>query len=208
MFIGGLQRCSLVDYPERVSAVIFLRGCNFRCPYCHNARLVDPARFDEPLDPAAVFDFLRSRTGRLQGVVVSGGEPLLNEDLSELLARIRALGYPVKLDTNGSFPDRLSALASAGLLDFIAMDIKAPLERYDELAGVPVDTIAIRKSVGIIKKSGIPYLFRTTFAKPLLDEDDISRIKEFLGPEVPYRVQPLNSRAEWLNPGALLNPAR
>jgi len=202
MLVGGLQRSSLVDYPGHVSAVIFTQGCNFRCPYCHNPQLVEPARFGQPLDMEDVFRFLQSRIGRLQAVVVTGGEPLVHDDLPALLARIRALGYLVKLDTNGSFPDKLSAVVSAGLVDFIAMDIKAPLGRYGELAGVQVDIGAIQKSVGIIKASGVDYLFRTTMAEPLLDEDDIRKIRTFLGPRAHYSVQPLNPRAEWLRPEA------
>lgn len=202
MIIGGLQRSSLVDYPGHVSAVIFTQGCNFRCPYCHNSQLVDPARFEPPLDENDVFRFLQSRIGRLDAVVVTGGEPLIHSDLPILLARIRALGYLVKLDTNGSFPDQLSAVVSAGLVDFIAMDIKAPFERYDELAGVSVDIWAIRKSIAIIKEVGVGYLFRTTLAKPLLSENDIHQIREFLGPGAHYRVQSLNPTAEWLKPEA------
>jgi pyruvate formate lyase activating enzyme len=202
MLIGGLQRSSLVDYPRHVSAVIFTQGCNFRCPYCHNPQLVEPARFGQPLDIEDVFRFLQSRIGRLQAVVVTGGEPLVHDDLPALLARIRAMGYLVKLDTNGSFPDKLSAVVSAGLVDFIAMDIKAPLRRYGELAGVHVDVGALQKSIGIIKACGVDYLFRTTMAEPLLGEDDICEIRTFLGPGAHYSVQPLNPRAEWLRPEA------
>lgn len=202
MFIGGLQRSSLVDYPGHVSAVIFTQGCNFRCPYCHNPQLVDPVRFTQSFDEGEVFRFLQSRIGRLEAVVVSGGEPLVHDDLPVLLARMRALGYLVKLDTNGSFPDKLSAVVSAGLVDFIAMDIKAPLGRYGELAGVPVDIGAIRESIRIIRNSGVDYLFRTTMAEPLLDENDICEIRTFLGPRAHYRVQPLNPRGEWLRPEA------
>ncbi|MEN6490430.1 MAG: anaerobic ribonucleoside-triphosphate reductase activating protein [Rectinema sp.] len=202
MLIGGLQRCSLVDYPGHLCAVIFTQGCNFRCPYCHNPQLVDPARFEAPLDEEKVFNFLRSRIGRLRGVVVSGGEPLLNDDLPEFLDRIGQMGYLVKLDTNGSFPDRLSAIVSAGLVDFIAMDVKAPFGRYGELAGVPVDVGAIQESIRIIRNSGTEYLFRTTLAKPLLDEKDTRLIRSFLGPGAHYRVQPLNPAAEWLRPEA------
>lgn len=204
MLIGGLQRCSLVDYPGHVSAVIFTQGCNFRCPYCHNPQLVDPARFGQPLDVDEVFRFLQSRIGRLQAVVVSGGEPLVHDDLPALLGRIRELGYLVKLDTNGSFPGRLSAVVSAGLVDFIAMDIKAPFGRYGELAGVPIDIEAIRESIRIIRESGVDYLFRTTLAEPLLGEDDIRTIRELLGPAEHYRVQPINPNAEWLRPEARL----
>jgi len=136
--------------------------------------------------------------------VVSGGEPLLNAGVSELLSQIRKLGYPVKFDTNGSFPDRLSAIISAGLVDFTAMDIKAPFEHYDELAGVSVDVEAIQESIRIIRDSGVECLFRTTLAKPLLAEEDIARIREFLGPTTNYRVQPLNPNAEWLRPEARL----
>jgi pyruvate formate lyase activating enzyme len=211
MLIGGLQRSSLVDYPGHISAVIFTQGCNFRCPFCHNPQLVDPAHFEPPVDEDDVFHFLQSRIGRLEAVVVTGGEPLMHSDLPALLTRLRALGYRIKLDTNGSFPDQLSAVVSARLVDFIAMDIKAPFERYDELAGVPVDLEAIRKSIDIIENADVGYLFRTTLAEPLLGEADIRKILELLGPEAAHhRVQPLNPTAEWLRPearrGGIMSP--
>lgn len=200
MTIGGLQRCSLVDYPGHVAAVIFVQGCNFRCPFCQNSHLVLPERFEPPLDMEAISCFLISRTHLLQGVVVSGGEPLLHDDIPSLLARIRGLGYSVKLDTNGSLPCRLKAIVDDRLVDFIAMDIKAPLHRYDALAGTTVNTDLIKESIGIIQHSGIQYMFRTTFAKPLLDDDDIRQIRDLLGDDINYRVQPINPSAVWLDP--------
>ena len=126
MHIGGLQRFSLVDYPGRVSAVVFLQGCNFRCPYCHNPHLVYPMLFEDPMEEADVLQYLDKRRGMIQGVVISGGEALLQERLAGFLGHIKGMGYPVKLDTNGSFPDHLEMLAAKGLVDYVALDYKAP----------------------------------------------------------------------------------
>jgi len=139
MIIGGLQRFSLIDYPGKISAILFTRGCNFRCPYCHNPELVDPQRYAEPWQEEEYWAFLQSRTQKLDAVVVTGGEPTLQEDLEPFLEKIRKMGFLIKLDTNGSNPDVLKDLLSANLVDYIAMDIKAPLEKYSEVAKVPID---------------------------------------------------------------------
>ena len=126
MVIAGFQKVSLSDFPGKISAIVFTQGCNFRCRYCHNPELVDPARYAAPLAVDAVLDFLAGRVGRIQGVVVTGGEPTLHADLPGLLARIKSLGLAVKLDTNGSRPDVLEEVFRQGIVDYIAMDIKAP----------------------------------------------------------------------------------
>ncbi|MFP4472621.1 MAG: anaerobic ribonucleoside-triphosphate reductase activating protein [Candidatus Omnitrophota bacterium] len=189
MRIGGLQKISLIDYPGNVAAVVFTQGCNFRCPYCHNVNLVSPACFADPISEYDVLDFLSTRVEKLKGVVVTGGEPTLQPDLPEFLQKIRTLGFLVKLDTNGSRPAVLRWLIDEGLVDFIAMDIKAPLERYDEVAGVRVKTDYIRQSIDLIKGSGISYQFRTTVVKSLLSETDIGQIADMLGDIEYYRLQ-------------------
>ncbi|VAX27703.1 Ribonucleotide reductase of class III (anaerobic), activating protein, partial [hydrothermal vent metagenome] len=122
MTIGGLQKFSLIDYPGKISAIVFMQGCNFRCAYCHNRELVYPHLFKEPIPENAILSFLDSRKGLLNGVVVTGGEPLLQDDLGEFLGQVKAMGYRIKLDTNGSRPDRLEELLSKGLVDYMAMD--------------------------------------------------------------------------------------
>lgn len=164
MNIGGLHRCSLVDYPGRPAAVVFTQGCNFRCWYCHNPELVyAPSQRFIPWP--TIVEFLVRRRGLLQAVVFSGGEPTLQPDLPEVLAEVRNLGYRIKLDTNGSRPDALENLVRRRLVDFIAMDVKAPLRMYTAVAGVPVDTGAIATAVQIIRDSGIAHQFRTTYGR-------------------------------------------
>jgi len=181
MKIGGLVKTSLIDYPGKVCAVIFTQGCNFRCPYCHNPELVYPDRFRETLPPEEVLAFLEKRRGRLEGVVVSGGEPTLQEDLPAFLRLLKSLGYSVKLDTNGSRPDVLRRLAAGQTVDYIAMDIKAPLDKYGLVSGVSLDPGGISESIKIIKDSGIRHEFRTTFDKELLAPRDIEAIRLLAG---------------------------
>lgn len=194
-----MQRSSLVDYPGKVSAVIFTRGCNFRCPYCHNPQLVEPSLFEPPLDVADVLSFLESRVGRLDGVVVSGGEPLLQNDLPDFLMRVRSLGYQVKLDTNGSLPAELTQVVRHGLVDFVAMDIKAPLDKYALVAGVAVDVNAIQASIRIIKESGIGHHFRSTVANALLDATDVRSICKDLAGGSSHIVRDMNRYAYLLD---------
>jgi pyruvate formate lyase activating enzyme len=178
MVIGGFQKFSLSDFPGHISAIIFTRGCGFRCPYCHNPELVDPCRYAPALSTETVLAFLESRRGLLQGVVISGGEPTIHAGLPDLLAAIKAMGFAVKLDTNGSNPSLLEHLLTQGLCDYVAMDLKAPLDSYHRLAGVPVDPAAIRRSLELVVGSGIPHEIRTTYLESLLSDDDLSRIGE------------------------------
>ncbi|HUL23866.1 MAG TPA: anaerobic ribonucleoside-triphosphate reductase activating protein [Thermodesulfobacteriota bacterium] len=192
MLIGGLQRSSLIDYPGMISAVVFTQGCNFRCPYCHNPELVYPDAYRIPIPENDVLLFLERRARLLDGVVISGGEALLQRDLRRFLKRIKAAGYPVKLDTNGSLPDVLSAVIRERLVDYIAMDIKAPFRKYEAVAGAQVDTDAVRESIRIIVESGVKYQFRTTKVNILLDDQDIEEIREYIGNEACHVVQPMN----------------
>jgi pyruvate formate lyase activating enzyme len=176
MIIGGLQKLSLSDYPGRISAIVFTRGCGFRCPYCHNPELVDPARFSEEYPLASVLSFLRLRNSLLEGVVVTGGEPTVHADLPLFLRSLKGMGYSVKLDTNGSNPSMLRKLVSDRLVDFIAMDVKAPLALYPETVKALVEPADIRESIQVILESGLSHEFRTTCVDPLLSADDVRGI--------------------------------
>lgn len=189
MIIGGLQKFSLIDYPGKISAILFTRGCNFRCPYCHNPELVDPQRYAEPWQEEEFWAFLQSRTQKLDAVVVTGGEPTLQEDLQPFLEKIRKMGFLIKLDTNGSNPDVLKDLLSANLVDYIAMDIKAPLEKYSEVAKVPIDKTDIEKSIELIKQSTVDHEFRTTIARNILSKEDVVNIAKMLQGEKLYILQ-------------------
>jgi pyruvate formate lyase activating enzyme len=173
--IGGFVPVSLCDYPCRVAAVIFTQGCNFRCPFCHNGQLIERQR-DTPLDEEVVLAQIAERRNRLGGVVVTGGEPTLQGDLPQFLHRLRQLGLAVKLDTNGSQPDVLQALVADRLVNYFAMDIKAPWDKYDRLAGQACDTIQVRRSMRIIAASGVPHEFRTTRVEALLSTEECAEI--------------------------------
>ncbi len=200
MRIGGLLKWSLIDYPGKVAAVVFTQGCPFRCPYCHNPELVIPAAYEAPLDAAEVMRFLDRRRGRLEGVVVTGGEPTVQPGLAAFLERIRALGYPVKLDTNGCRPEVLRALIARRLVQFIAMDVKAPWDIYPRLSGVPTDTSALRESVGIIAASGLPHQFRTTVVKAFLTPDDVAAVRRSLPEGSPYILQAFSAEGPLIDP--------
>ncbi|HEC96726.1 MAG TPA: anaerobic ribonucleoside-triphosphate reductase activating protein [Nitrospirae bacterium] len=162
MTIGGLQKVSLIDYPGKISAIVFMQGCNFRCAYCYNQELVYPHLFKEPIPENEVLSFLDNRKGLLDGVVVTGGEPLLQSDLEDFLREVKAMGYQIKLDTNGSMPDRLEGLIREGLVDYMAMDYKAPISRYPVVTGVESDKERIPRSIEVITGSGLSYEMRTT----------------------------------------------
>lgn len=172
MRIAGFQKCSMVDFPGRVSAVVFTPGCNMNCHYCHNQILLGKAADCELLPVGEVLEFLKRRRRMLDGLVVSGGEPTLQRGLFAFLERIRPLGLEIKLDTNGTRPGTLARLLDRELVDFVAMDLKAPRARYDEICGVKVDMGAIEESIGILLESGVDHEFRTTFS-PLLSGADV-----------------------------------
>lgn len=172
MEFGGFQRLTLLDYPGKVACTLFTRGCNFRCPFCHNASLVEGG--GERISDESVLSYLKKRQGILEGVCISGGEPLLHAELAEFIRKVRELGYCVKLDTNGYFPDRLAELIGEGLVDHVAMDIKSSLERYPAVSGVAdLDLSRIKRSIDMLMSSGISYEFRTTVALGLHTADDI-----------------------------------
>ena len=165
MRIGGFQRLSLIDFPGLVAATVFTQGCNFRCGYCHNPELVIPDLFQVPITPEVILDYLNSRRGKLEGVVITGGEPTLQSGLVDFIVKIKTMGFSLKLDTNGSHPEVLASLFSLKLLDYVAMDIKSSLKNYAKAASIACDTAKIQESIQIIIDSGIPYQFRTTTVK-------------------------------------------
>jgi len=180
MQIAGLQKTSLLDYPAKISAVIFTLGCNFRCGYCHNPNLITAVSSKYLFDETVVFDFLKQRVGKLDAVVVSGGEPTLQKDLISFFQRVKDLGFLTKLDTNGSNPEVIRELVNLDLLDYIAMDIKAPLEKYSNIVCKNVDILNIQKSLEFILHCGVDYEFRTTVVKSQLVMTDFDKIGQLL----------------------------
>jgi len=190
MKIAGFQPISLCDYPGRVAAVVFTQGCNFRCPFCHNGGLIPRDVAGQRLMPQGeLLQRLAERAMLLEGLVISGGEPTLQGDLIPFVEQVRGLGLLVKLDTNGSRPDVLQALIERRLVDFVAMDVKAPFERYAAVTRVDADTAEIEASIHLIAASGLPHEFRTTFVRPLLTDSDMEALRRALPPGSPYRVQ-------------------
>lgn len=166
MKLQGLQKLTLLDYPGHVACTVFLGGCNFRCPFCHNAPLVVGGEATDEIDSEALLAFLKKRVGILDGVAVTGGEPTLREELPALLRSIKALGFSVKLDTNGSAPERLRHLVSEGLCDYVAMDIKNAMDAYAKTVGIPnLDLSPIEESIDFLLSDAIPYEFRTTVTR-------------------------------------------
>ena len=174
MLIGGFQKTSLIDYPKKIAAIVFTHGCNFRCHYCHNPELVTGA--EKIADENAILDFLDTRKGKLDGIVVTGGEPCLQKDLPDFLEKLKDKGFDVKLDTNGSRFDMLENVVLKGLVDYIAMDIKAPLTKYKKIIDADIDIAEIENSIDLIMSCGIDYEFRTTVTEALLTVEDFEEI--------------------------------
>lgn len=185
--IGGLQKTSFLDFPEKIACIVFTNKCNFRCGYCHNPELITK---NEPVITLPVFfEFLNSRKGRLDGVVVTGGEPTLQSGLYEFIKQIKDLGFAVKLDTNGTNPNVVSKLINDNLLDYIAMDIKAPLEKYSQIINVNCDLSKIRQSIDLIMDSSVDYEFRTTVVKSQLTFEDFEEIGNLIKGAKRYYLQ-------------------
>ena len=202
MLISGIQTLTLLAYPEKVGAIIFTAGCNMRCGYCHNPELVLPEKIKAQRDfipDKNVLSFLKTRVGFLEGVVISGGEPTLQPDLLHFMRQVKALGFLIKLDTNGTNPTLLRQALAEKLLDYIAMDIKAAPARYDDLTAVKNNFEAITLSRNLIMNSGLDYEFRTTFIKGYHQEKDVLAIARFCKEARHYSLQ--NFR-----PGKTLNP--
>jgi len=171
MRIGGYVPCSLSDFPGHLAAVVFTQGCNWRCPWCHNSALVHPEQFTLPLPVADILARLAQRCGKLDSVVVTGGEPTLQPGLGAFLHAVKRLGFATKLDTNGSHPAIVRALLDAHLVDFIAMDLKAPWSRYADAVGVPVDTTALAETIALLRTRAVPHQLRTTRWPGLTETD-------------------------------------
>ena len=186
--LAGLQKTTFIDYPEKIACIVFTQGCNFRCGYCHNPELFENK---EPvLSVPAFFEFLNKRKGKLDGVVITGGEPTLHgKDLIEFIKEVKSLGLLVKLDTNGTHPDVLQELLNENLLDYIAMDIKAPLAKYKTITQTDIDTKIIKKSIDMIMNSGVDYEFRTTIVKSQLSVEDLRQIGELIQGAKRYYMQ-------------------
>jgi len=189
MKIGGLQKVSLTDYPGKISAIVFTQGCNFRCPYCHNPELVDPELYQECLPEEEFFSYLEKRKGKIEAVTITGGEPTIQNDLIPFVMRVKAMGLLIKIDTNGSKPEVLEELIRRNLVDYLAMDIKAPLEKYAAITRTPVNGKAIRQSIMLIMNSGIDYEFRTTVVKSQIKEADLLAIGRLIKNASLYSLQ-------------------
>ena len=193
MILGGLQKFSLVDYPGKTCAILFTRGCNMRCPYCHNPELVWPEQYAPEIAVDEVLSFLETRRGLLDAVTVTGGEPCLHSDLPKLLEQLKRMGFAVKLDSNGSFPGVLRKVIADELVDYVAMDIKAPLEKYAQVSGVALDVEPIKESIALLLEGRIEYEFRTTVDRELLDEEDLLAIGQEIRGVRRYYLQKLNA---------------
>ena len=201
MEIQGLQKMTLLDYPGRVACTVFLGGCDLRCPFCHNGGLVLEAAPPQ-LDSGELLAFLKKRVGLLDGVCITGGEPLLRPGLAGLLSQIKELGYPVKLDTNGSHPERLRSLVEAGLIDYAAMDVKNSPQRYGETAGLPgLELTPFRESVSYLLQGTVDYEFRTTVVREFHDADSFRAIGPWIAGARRYFLQSFVDRDSVLQAG-------
>lgn len=190
MQFSGFQKLTLLDYPEKTACTLFTAGCNFRCPFCHNAALVTHIDNSNFFTEEYVLDYLKKRTGILDGICITGGEPLMHKELPEFIKKVKDLGYLVKLDTNGSYPDRLVALIDSGLIDYVAMDIKNTQEKYNETAECSIEDLrSVIKSVEILKQNKIDYEFRTTVVKEYHEVEDVKKIAEWIAPASKYFLQ-------------------
>lgn len=191
--IGGLQKLTLIDFPGRLAATVFLSGCNFRCPWCYSSELVLPEKIKKhpKISEREFFNFLKRKKGLLEGVVICGGEPTINKDLPNFIKKIKKLGFLVKLDTNGSNPEMLKFLFEKKLIDYVAMDVKAPLNssKYQKATGVKINIEKIKESIKLIKESKVDYEFRTTFVPTIHKKDDIFQIAKDIFPAKKYFLQ-------------------
>ena len=206
MLILGLQKLSLLDYPGKIACTVFLGGCNFRCPFCHNASLAMPDGAGEAILLEDFLAFLDSRRGRLQGVCISGGEPTLHHDLPELIAEIKSRGYAVKLDTNGTNPEMLLSLINDGLLDYVAMDIKNSPEKYAKTISNSEFRISnfseqITRSVDILMQGSVDFEFRTTLTRELHSSEDMEAIGRWIGGEEKYFLQTYRDEGDLIEGG-------
>ena len=200
MNVQGYQKLTLLDFPGKTACTVFTGGCNLRCPFCHNAGLVRTPLAEQNAS-AEVLEYLAKRRGILDGVCVTGGEPLLQPDLAEFLKQVRDLGYAIKLDTNGSLPDRLAAILAQGLVDYVAMDIKSSPQGYALATGADIDPAVYARSVQILRESGIPHEFRTTAVGGIHTPEDFVRIGQWLGDVPAYFIQRFVDSGQLLGEG-------
>ena len=190
MRIAGLQKLTLLDYPGMVACTVFTGGCDFRCPFCHNAPLVVPERLAEDSSEEEVLTLLKKRQGVLDGVAVTGGEPLIHDDIDAFLEKIKNLGYKIKLDTNGSYPARLKRIVAAGLVDRVAMDIKNSPRDYGKTVGVPnFDLAPVEESKNFLMENGVEYEFRTTVVKGLHTKESLVKAAQWIAGAREYYLQ-------------------
>ena len=176
MKIGGLQKTSLIEFPDKICAIIFTQGCNFRCPYCHNPELVEPEKFSNLISEEEIFSFLKKRKKYLNAVSITGGEPCLQKDIFEFMDKIKNMGFLIKLETNGSFPEVIKTSIKKSFVDYLSMDIKGPFEKYDKIVRVKIDISKIKESINLIMNSGLNYEFKTTVVKSLITKKDFESI--------------------------------
>jgi pyruvate formate lyase activating enzyme len=191
MKIGGLQKLTLIDYPGRLAATVFLTGCSFYCPWCYSSEIVVPEKIKKhpQLSLKYFFNFLKERKKFLEGVVVCGGEPTIHKDLPDFIKKIKKMGYLVKLDTNGSNPKMLEKLIKEKLLDYVAMDVKAPKEKYSQVVGKKVNIKDIEKSIDILKTGKVDYEFRSTIIPGLLEKEDVINMAKWIQGAKSYYLQ-------------------
>jgi len=217
MKIAGVQKLTLLDFPGHIAATLFTPGCNLRCPFCHNSELVQDLS-DEEYYPDEVIEFLKTRVGKLDGIAVTGGEPLMQQGIEEFFRNVKAIGMKIKLDTNGTYPDKLKAIIDEGLVDYVAMDIKNCPANWKRTAGLDHAIIAgetdqvvskraeaffanTKRSMDILKNSGIPFEFRTTVVKELHSKEDMLPLAEFIGPVDNYFLQKFKDSGAILEDG-------
>ena len=201
MLIKGLQKTTLLDFPGKVACTVFTGGCNFKCPFCHNASLVISPDMSDIIPENEFFSFLNKRRGILDGVCITGGEPLLQNGIEDFIIKIRELGFAVKLDTNGSYPDRLKAILDRGLVDYVAMDIKNQKEKYSLTCGTEVDTEKISRSISLLMNGNIPYEFRTTVVRELHTPQDIGEIGKWICGTERYYLQSFTDSGDIISEG-------
>ena len=202
----GLQKLTLLDYPGVMACTVFTCGCNFRCPFCHNASLVTGRDADMPMSADEVLTFLAGRKKMLDGVCITGGEPLLHPEMKDFIAGAKSLGYKVKLDTNGSNPARLRNILDAGSVDYVAMDIKQSQEKYALASGSETALVPVRESVEMLKAGSVEFEFRTTVVSPLHTPDDMERIARWIAGVKHYYLQSFADSGDILSGGGRFAP--
>lgn len=202
MIISGMQKLTLLDYPGKTACLLFTQGCNFRCPFCHNKDLLDLNANGEVISEEEIFAYLDKRKNILEGVCITGGEPLLQNGIESFIKKIKDMGFLVKLDTNGSCPGKLKWLLDNRLLDYIAMDIKTDFLNYDKASGLNCYNVEnIKNSIAIIEKSNVEHEFRTTVVKEIHDFEQLENVCKYLGPNEKYYIQNYRDSKTVLKPG-------